>query len=98
MEADVFLRVILPAFNIAIAIYVYWSTRSAAKDKELQELKQKVTTLEERVRNMPDHQLITTMTSDVKAVRAELQGLRDVISPLARSVERINDYLLSNKT
>lgn len=84
-------------FNASLGVYVFFSNRQAAKDKELQDAKLRIGTLEERVRNMPDHTLVTEMLGDMKAVRVEVSGLKDSISPLVRSVDRINDYLLSHK-
>ena len=84
-------------FNASLAIYVFISNRQAAKDKELQDAKERLGKVEERVRNLPDHQAIGLMVGDMKALRAEVAGLKDVISPLARAMDRVNDYLLHNK-
>lgn len=84
-------------FNACLAIYVFISNRQAAKDRELQDAKERITKVEERVRNLPDHQAVASMTGDMKALRAEVAGLKDVISPLARAMDRVNDYLLNHK-
>ncbi|RSN84441.1 hypothetical protein EA770_02465 [Acinetobacter baumannii] len=84
-------------FNFGLAVYVFISNRQAAKDKELQETKERLSRLEERVSNMPDHQVISVMAGDMKALKESVAGLKDVIAPLAKAVDRVNDYLLNNK-
>lgn len=84
-------------FNFGLAVYVFISNRQAAKDKELQETKERLTKVEERVRNMPDHIVIAEISGDMKALKEQVAGLKDVISPLAKAVDRVNDYLLNNK-
>ncbi|MCU4378260.1 hypothetical protein [Acinetobacter haemolyticus] len=84
-------------FNFGLAVYVFISNRQAAKDKELQETKERLTKVEERVRNMPDHIVISEISGDMKALKEQVAGLKDVISPLAKAVDRVNDYLLNTK-
>ena len=84
-------------FNFGLAVYVFISNRQAAKDKELQETKERLTKVEERVRNMPDHIVISDMAGDMKALKESVAGLKDVISPLAKAGDRVNDYLLNTK-
>ena len=84
-------------FNFGLAVYVFISNRQAAKDKELQETKERLSRLEERVKNMPDHIVISDMAGDMKALKESVAGLKDVIAPLAKAVDRVNDYLLHYK-
>lgn len=53
-----------------MCVYVFVSNRQTAKDKELQETKERLTKVEERVRNMPDHIVISDMAGDMKALRS----------------------------
>jgi len=84
-------------FNFGLGLYVFVSNRQTAKDKELQETKERLGRLEERVRNMPDHLVISDMAGDMKALKESVAGLKEVISPLAKAVDRVNDYLLHHK-
>ena len=84
-------------FNFGLAVYVFISNRQAAKDKELQETKERLSRLEERVKNMPDHIVISDMAGDMKALKESVAGLKEVIAPLAKAVDRVNDYLLHHK-
>lgn len=83
--------------NFGLGLYVFVSNRQTAKDKELQETKERLGRLEERVRNMPDHLVISDMAGDMKALKESVAGLKEVISPLAKAVDRVNDYLLHHK-
>ncbi|EXB25993.1 hypothetical protein J537_2316 [Acinetobacter baumannii 1437282] len=84
-------------FNFGLAVYVFISNRQAAKDKELQETKERLSRLEERVSNMPDHKVISDIAGDMKALKESVAGLKDLISPLTKTVDRVNDYLLHHK-
>ncbi|PTQ91258.1 DUF2730 family protein [Agitococcus lubricus] len=80
-----------------LALYTFISNRRVAKDTELQEVKHRVTVVEERVRNIPTHQTVAEMMGEIKAVRAELKGIHVQLERLEVDVNRVNDYLLNNK-
>lgn len=77
----------------AIGIYSWLTARQAASSKELLELRTRIVALEETIRHVPDQAAISELLGDMKAVRAELLGMQAI----ARSVDRINDYLLREK-
>lgn len=81
-----------------IGIYSWFTNRQAASAQELLELRTRIVALEEHVRHLPDQTAVTDLLGDMKAVRAELTGVKEALGPLARSLDRINDYLLREKT
>lgn len=81
-----------------IGLYAHLAKRDAANTADVNDLSRRVTTLEEQMRHLPDQALVGELAGDMKAVKAELQGVREALGPLARSVERVNDYLLSHKS
>lgn len=81
-----------------IGIYTWLTNRQAASTQELLVLRTRIVALEEHVRHLPDQTAVTDLLGDMKAVRAELTGVKDALGPLARSLDRINDYLLREKT
>ena len=81
----------------AIGIYAWLAQRQSANAQEVHELTLRVTTLEEQMRHLPDQGLVNELAGDMKAVKAELAGLREAMAPLTRSIERVNDYLLNQK-
>ncbi|KRP97471.1 MULTISPECIES: hypothetical protein [Pseudomonas] len=80
-----------------IGIYTWLTNRQAASTQELLVLRTRIVALEEHVRHLPDQAAVTNLLGDMKAVRAELTGVKDALAPLARSLDRINDYLLREK-
>lgn len=76
-----------------LGIYTWITNRQAASTQELLELRTRIVALEERVRHLPDHAAITELLGDMKAVRAQLDGMQAI----SRAVDRINDYLLREK-
>lgn len=81
-----------------IGIYTWFTNRQAASAQELLALRTRIIALEEHIRHLPDQTAVTDLLGDMKAVRAELSGVKDALGPLARSLDRINDYLLREKT
>ena len=45
--------------------------------------------------HLPDGKQLADLAGDMKAIKAELAGVARELAPLARSVDRINDYLLN---
>ncbi len=84
-------------FNFGLAIYVFISNRQAAKDNELQETKERLSRLEERVKNIADQIVRSENDGDMKELKESVAGLKEVIAPLAKAVDRVNDYLLHHK-
>ncbi|NMX60211.1 DUF2730 domain-containing protein [Pseudomonas sp. WS 5079] len=81
-----------------IGIYTWFTNRQAASAQELLALRTRIIALEEHIRHLPDQTAVTDLLGDMKAVRAELSGVKEALGPLARSLDRINDYLLREKT
>lgn len=81
----------------AAAIYTWYANRQSADAEEVKQLTLRVNTLEEQMRHLPDQALVNELAGDMKAVKAELTAIKDSIVPLARSMDRINDYLLNRK-
>lgn len=81
-----------------LGIYTWMIKRQSASGQELLELRTRIVALEEHIRHLPDQTAVTNLLGDMKAVRAELSGVKDALGPLARSLDRINDYLLREKT
>ncbi|MCY1561739.1 hypothetical protein D9M68_990400 [compost metagenome] len=81
------------------------AARKASSKTEAQLLAQRLTSqdnrilvLEQQVMHLPDSQQMAELAGDMKAVKAELAGVARELAPLARSVDRINDYLLNVRT
>lgn len=79
------------------AIFAWNSARKSADSEEVDNLRLRVNTLEEQMRHLPDQKLVNELAGDMKAVKTDLTAIRDSILPLARSMDRINDYLLNQK-
>lgn len=60
-------------------------------------LADRVLTLEQQYQHLPDSKLVQQLAVNMGVIRAELEGLRAEIRPLAKQLDRVNDFLLSNK-
>lgn len=81
----------------AIGIYSWFMSRQAASSKELLELRTRIIAIEEQIRHIPDQKLVNELHGDMKAMRAEMKGMREAIQPLVKGLDRVNDYLIRNK-
>lgn len=84
-------------FMVGIGFYVWLTNQQAATAKDMAKIATRVTTLEEQMRHLPDQAMVNALAGDMKAVMSELNAIRDSIIPLARGMDRINDYLLNRK-
>ncbi len=80
-----------------IGIYSWLIGRQAASAKELLELRTRITTLEAEMRQVPSHNQLNDLMARLERLDAKLEGVTDNMQPLARSLDRINDYLLQHK-
>jgi hypothetical protein len=80
-----------------VAIHSWFVSRQSASAREMLELRTRIVALEEHVKHLPDQSAVTDLRGDMRAIRAELTGVKDALGPLARSLDRINDYLLREK-
>ncbi|HEX5278163.1 MAG TPA: DUF2730 family protein [Fluviicoccus sp.] len=90
--------------TFCLALFTFITHRSAARASQVQQVSDKVsavservTAVEEQLRHIPDPDLLHNLDGDMKAIKAELRHMRDALTPLAKSLDRINDYLLNNK-
>lgn len=80
-----------------IGVYTWLIGRQAASAKELLELRMRLTALETQVHSVPSSAELQMLAGDLKGLRADVAAVRDAMSAQARSVERINSYLLGQK-
>jgi len=81
----------------AVGLYAWLANRQKVSSDDMTHLSTRVTTLEEQMRHLPDQKMVNELAGDMKAVKSDLTAIRESIVPLARSMERINDYLLNSK-
>lgn len=101
------MRLLLQGFQVLLMVWTAWyawsTSRQAARQHQvntlatsLADINTRVTRLEEQVRHFPDD-LVHGLAGDMKALQAQMEGVRQALAPLARSVERMNDFLLTQK-
>lgn len=81
----------------SVAVYAWYSSRQSARAAAVAELDRRVLVIEEQMRHLPDQDLVNQLHGDMKAVKAELVGIKEAQVAMARSLDRINDYLLNQK-
>ncbi|WP_236200259.1 DUF2730 family protein [Pseudomonas pseudonitroreducens] len=104
MDLDFVLRAGQFAFTALVGLYSLAAARRSSTKAEADQLTDRLSsqdnrilTLEQQMLHLPDSQQLSELVGDMKAMRAELSGLAKALDPLTRSVDRINDYLLSER-
>ena len=102
MDMDYGLRIAQFAFTTLVGLYSLMAARSSSSKAEGKALADRLTSqdnrilvLEQRIDHLPDGHQLAELAGDMKAIKAELAGVARELAPLARSVDRINDYLLN---
>ena len=81
----------------AIGIYAWFIGRQSASSAELLELRTRLTTLEERMRQVPPQKDFHEMAVRLAQMAGAVEVVAARIEPLSRSVDLMNDYLLNKK-
>jgi len=97
-EASFSLKTVQWVVMAVLGVYTWLTNRQAASAQEMMVLRTRIISLEEKIQHLPDQTAVTNLLGDMKAMRAELSGVKDALGPLSRALDRINDYLLREKT
>lgn len=102
MDLDYLLRAGQFVFTVAVGLFSISASRKASSRAQAEELsgrlrdhENRILVLEQRIDHLPDGHQLAELAGDMKAIKAELAGVARELAPLARSVDRINDYLLN---
>lgn len=102
MDMDFALRAGQFLFTVAVGVFSITAARRASSRAEAEELAgrlrdhgNRILVLEQQIDHLPDVHQLAELSGDMKAIKAELAGVARELAPLARSVDRINDYLLN---
>jgi len=105
MEWEAFFKYGQGLATLALGLYSFMASRRSASAAEAKALSdrlnqqdQRLLTLEQQMLHLPDSKQLSDLAGDMKAIKAELAGVARELAPLARSVDRINDYLLNART
>lgn len=81
----------------AIGIYAWVIGRQSASSREMLELRTRLTTLEAQMRQVPSVDQLHEVAAKLARIDARMDGIAESVQPIARSLDRINDYLLKHK-
>ncbi|MGY8829669.1 MAG: DUF2730 family protein [Pseudomonadales bacterium] len=102
MDIDMFIRAGQFVFTVAVGLFSIMSARNSSSKTQAEALATRLSsqdarilTLEQQMLHMPDAKQMAELAGDMKAVKAELAGVARELAPLARALDRVNDYLLN---
>ncbi|WP_339844329.1 DUF2730 family protein [uncultured Halopseudomonas sp.] len=105
MDIDTVIRFGQFVFTVAVGLFSIIAARKSSSKADAKELASRmnhqdsrILTLEQQLLHMPDSQQMSELAGDMKAIKAELAGVARELAPLARSLDRINDYLLNARS
>jgi hypothetical protein len=61
------------------------------------ELRDRIVRVEAEVENLPGHSQVADLTRNIQEVSGEVGGVRDLLNMLGQRIERIDNYLMSEK-
>jgi len=79
----------------AIGFYAWLIGRQSASAREMLELRTRLTTLEAEMRSVPSVDQLHEVAAKLERIDARMDGIAESVQPIARSLDRINDYLLN---
>lgn len=80
-----------------VGIYSWLIGRQSASQKELLDLRIRITQLEETVKSLPTQQHVTKLIEKLSSNEATLTQLSDRLSGLSHQLNNINQFLLKTK-
>ena len=80
-----------------IGVYAWFIGRQSASARELLDLRMRVTTLEAKIAQVPSQQQLHELVANVARMQGSMDAVATRIEPLARSVDRVESYLLNQK-
>jgi hypothetical protein len=80
-----------------VGVYSWLIGRQSASQKELLDLRIRVTQVEETVKSLPTQHQVTKLIEKLSSNEATLNQLSDRLSGLSRQLDNINQFLLKNK-
>lgn len=83
---------------VAIAIYAWWVGRQSATLAEVVALRERVVELEVRMKQVPNQEALTHMVAKLAHLDANLVAMAAALQPINANLDRINQYLLNQKT
>ncbi|WP_312566194.1 DUF2730 family protein [Comamonas sp.] len=78
----------------ALGIYSWFIGRQAASAAELLELRTRITTLEVQMKQVPSQQQLHDIATNVARLAGAVDAVNERITPMTRSVERVENFLL----
>lgn len=80
-----------------VGVYSWLIGRQSASQKELLDLRIRVTQVEETVKSLPTQRQVTKLIEKLSSNEATLNQLSDRLSGLSRQLDNINQFLLKHK-
>lgn len=80
-----------------VGVYSWLIGRQSASQKELLDLRIRITQLEENVKSLPTQQHVTKLIEKLSSNEATLTQLSDRLSGLSHQLNNINQFLLKTK-
>jgi Protein of unknown function (DUF2730). len=81
----------------AIGLYAWFVGRLSASAREVQELRLRIVTLEERLKHVPSQPEVSEMGAQLTKLDAQTEGLNRELKTMHTQLSRIEQYLLNNK-
>ncbi|HBQ0268353.1 TPA: DUF2730 family protein [Klebsiella pneumoniae] len=80
-----------------VGVYTWLIGRQSASQKELLELRTRITTVEAQIKSVPTQSQITELIAKLSRTEAQMHMMQEQIAATYRRTENIEAYLLQKK-
>ncbi|HAT2880312.1 MULTISPECIES: DUF2730 family protein [Enterobacterales] len=80
-----------------VGVYTWLIGRQSASQKELLELRTRITTVEAQIKSVPTQSQITELIAKLSRTEAQMTGMQEQMAATYRRTENIEAYLLQKK-
>lgn len=94
LDAGNIIAVVALAWSAATTLIAGWLARQRATRAELGQITARVDRMETTIHHMPSSEAVTAIQLDVAKLSGELGRIAEALKPVARSAERIEQYLM----
>ena len=81
-----------------VGIYAWVVGRQSASAKELTDLRARILRLEAEMRQVPSQQQLHELAMQMTRMAGSVESLAERITPIGKAVERLDNFLLHQKT
>ncbi|MHA7915511.1 hypothetical protein [Alloalcanivorax xenomutans] len=83
--------------TVLVGIYAWLIGRQSARATEVLEMRSRLIALETAMKSVPTTDQLSNLVERLAGLEARLGGIAESMIPVAKNLDRVNDYLLKHR-